>query len=177
MVSGSWAAPVRPVREGSAAQPRGFVAAHCPAAIFDTAAPAGDRQRQYQRHQCLQRACGDDYPGVFLGQSKLATIFTDWRAWVCSMVRLVVVPAVTLLVLWPMPEACHEIRMALFLAACAPVGSNVAVYAEKQSLDAVYASRSVCLSTLLSVVTMRLCWRRPNGSGKYKRHAAIGAVN
>lgn len=94
--------------------------------------------------------------GVFLGQSKLATIFTDWRAWVCSMVRLVVVPAVTLLVLWPMPEACHEIRMALFLAACAPVGSNVAVYAEKQSLDAVYASRSVCLSTLLSVVTMPL---------------------
>lgn len=94
--------------------------------------------------------------GIFLGQSKLGVIFTDWRAWICSAARLVVVPVVTLLVLWPLPEVCHEIRMALFLAACAPVGSNVAVYAEKLSLDSAYASRTVCLSTLLSVVTMPL---------------------
>ncbi len=94
--------------------------------------------------------------GVFLGQSKLGVIFTDLRAWVCSAVRLLLVPAVTLLVLWPLPESCHEIRMALFLVACAPVGSNVAIYAEKLSLDSAYASRTVCLSTLLSVATMPL---------------------
>lgn len=94
--------------------------------------------------------------GVFLGQSKLSVIFTDPKAWLCSLIRLVVVPVVTLLILWPLPEACHEIRMALFLAASAPVGSNVAVYAEKLGMDSAYASRTVCLSTLLSVVTMPL---------------------
>lgn len=92
--------------------------------------------------------------GVFLGQSRLVEIFTDKRVWLCSAVRLLVIPAVTLLAFLLIPEEYSAIRLAIFLAACAPAGSNVAVYAQKLKLDAGYAGRIVCLSTLLSVISM-----------------------
>ena len=37
-----------------------------------------------------------------------------------------------------------------------PIGSNVAVYAQKQGKDHTYAVKIVCLSTILSIVTMSL---------------------
>ncbi len=43
---------------------------------------------------------------------------------------------------------------ALLIAAIAPVGSNVAVYAKKLDKDYGYAVGIVCLSKLLSIITM-----------------------
>lgn len=94
--------------------------------------------------------------GALLGQGKLSTFFTDKHAWICVLVRLLLIPVVTLLVFLLVPERFAAIRLAVFLTACAPIGSNVSVYAQKAGLDAAYASRSVCLSTLLSVITMPL---------------------
>ena len=92
--------------------------------------------------------------GVLLGQCNLKDIFTDKFAYLNSLVRLVIIPLATLLAFWLIPAQWSAIRMALFLAACAPVGSNVAVYAQKLDMDPSYASCTVCLSTLFSVVTM-----------------------
>lgn len=94
--------------------------------------------------------------GVFLGQCRFRDIFLDRHAWQCSAVRLVFIPLATLLIFALIPAQWSGIRLALFLAACAPVGSNVAVYAQKLELDSSYASRAVCLSTLLSVFSMPL---------------------
>ena len=94
--------------------------------------------------------------GALLGRGKLLALITDPHGWLCSAVRLLLIPAVTLLLFWLVPAKYQAIRMAVFLTACAPVGSNVAVYAQRAGLDASYASRTVCLSTLLSVVTMPL---------------------
>ena len=46
--------------------------------------------------------------------------------------------------------------VALFLVASTPVGSNVAVYAQKQGLDYAYAGQIECVSTLLSILTLPL---------------------
>jgi len=46
--------------------------------------------------------------------------------------------------------------LAIFMAAAAPVGSNVAVYAQRCGHDYKYASSSVCVSTIFSIVTMPL---------------------
>ena len=48
------------------------------------------------------------------------------------------------------------VLMILLLSACAPVGSNVAVYAQKLGKDYTHAVKIVCLSTFLSVITMPL---------------------
>ena len=56
--------------------------------------------------------------------------------------------------LFLIPDGFGTVRLAVMLAAAAPVGSNVAIFAQiyhKQYTDAV---KDVCLSTVLSILTM-----------------------
>lgn len=92
--------------------------------------------------------------GVYLAQTKLLSLFTEPRLYVVCAVRLLLIPALTILVLWFVPEQYAAIRLTLIIVASAPVGSNVAVYAQKLDQDYAYAVRLVCLSTLLSIITM-----------------------
>lgn len=93
--------------------------------------------------------------GVYLAQSDLRALFTSLRLYWVSFVRLVLIPVLTLLLfrLIPVPV---EMRLAVLIAAAAPVGANVAVYAQLNSLDHVYASQTVTLSTLLSILILPL---------------------
>ena len=47
-------------------------------------------------------------------------------------------------------------KSAILIAAAAPVGSNLALYVQRQKGDAQAAAGIVCLSTILSIVTMPL---------------------
>ena len=73
-----------------------------------------------------------------------------------SLVRLIVIPVVTMLVLKLFPFSDPDICMAIFIAAAAPVGSNVAVYARRCDGDYRYASGAVCVSTIFAILTMPL---------------------
>lgn len=92
--------------------------------------------------------------GVYLAQADLTKTLTNGRFYLVSAVRLVVIPLVTLLALWPVSSRAPEMTMALFLAASAPVGSNLAVYAQKLDKDYRYAVGLVCVSTVLCLLTM-----------------------
>ena len=45
-------------------------------------------------------------------------------------------------------------QILLVIVNAAPIGSNIAVYAQHLGLDSSYAVQMVCLSTLLSLVTL-----------------------
>lgn len=92
--------------------------------------------------------------GISIGNSKLREIFTIPRAYGVSLVRLVVIPVVTMLCLWPIPDGYRTMKMAIVIAASAPIGSNVVIYAQKNGLNDDYGTKIVCLSTLLSLFTM-----------------------
>ncbi len=92
--------------------------------------------------------------GAYLAEGKLSEIFRDWHLYAVSAVRLAVIPVLTLLVLSLFPAG--NMRLAVLIAASAPIGANVAVYAGRVGADYPYAARTVCLSTILSVVTMPL---------------------
>ena len=92
--------------------------------------------------------------GVYLAQTDIRKLFTTGRVYAVSAIRLLLIPLVSLLLLRLSPKLPPEISTALLIAASAPVGSNVAVYAQKLEMDYTYAVQTVCLSTLLSVVTM-----------------------
>ena len=47
-----------------------------------------------------------------------------------------------------------QIGTVLIIVNAAPIGSNIAVYAQRLGLDSSYAVQMVCLSTLLSLVTL-----------------------
>jgi len=93
--------------------------------------------------------------GVYLAQSDLKTTFTQFRLYGLCVVRLVLIPVVTLLLLWLIP-ADSTMKLVILTAAAAPVGSNVAVYAQLHDVDYPYACQTVALSTVLSVITMPL---------------------
>lgn len=92
--------------------------------------------------------------GVYLAQTKFSELFTQPRLYGVSAVRLVLIPMLTALLLSLLPGGHDTLRTTLLIVASAPVGSNVAVYAQKLGKDYAYAVRLVCLSTILSIITM-----------------------
>ncbi|MBR2671352.1 MAG: AEC family transporter [Oscillospiraceae bacterium] len=93
--------------------------------------------------------------GVYMAQADMKSMFTDRNGYIASAVRLIVIPAISLILIklslaLPYPE----ISKTLLIVASAPMGSNVAVYAQKLDMDYTYAVKIVCLSTILSLVTM-----------------------
>lgn len=94
--------------------------------------------------------------GCYLAQVPLKTIFLDIRSYQCAAVRLVVIPLFSILLLCLVPGQYADIRMAVLLAASAPVGSNVAIFAQIYHADYGAAVKDVCLSTICSIVTMPL---------------------
>ncbi len=93
--------------------------------------------------------------GVYLGQTDLSQIFVNKYIWAVSAVRLVLIPLVTMGILTLIPVE-PAIRLAVFLTAAAPVGSNVAMYAQRAGLNHESATAGVCLSTILAVISMPL---------------------
>lgn len=94
--------------------------------------------------------------GVYLAQADFKQMFTRGRLYAISAVRLLIIPAVCLLLLWPIPTAWQPVKTALLIAAACPVGSNIAVYAHLHGKDSAYAAQSVVVSTLFSVITLPL---------------------
>ena len=71
-----------------------------------------------------------------------------------SAVRLVVIPLLTIVCLMLLPAGWWQIGTVLIIVNAAPIGSNIAVYAQRLGLDSSYAVQMVCLSTLLSLITL-----------------------
>lgn len=94
--------------------------------------------------------------GVLLGDVSLKQLLCTKPAWLVSGMRLLVIPAATVAALMAFGGIPEEIRMAVLIAAAAPVGSNLAVYVQKQGQNSKDAVSMVCLSTLLSAITMPL---------------------
>lgn len=92
--------------------------------------------------------------GVYLAQTDILTLFTDPHLYLVSAARLLLIPILTMIVLQFLPGRYETIATTLLIVAGAPVGSNVAVYAQKLGKDYAYAVRIVCLSTILSILTM-----------------------
>lgn len=93
--------------------------------------------------------------GIYLAQTPIRSMLTTPRLYAVCAVRLLLIPLATLALLLAIP-APNDLRLALLLTAAAPIGANVAVYAQLHNLDYAYACKAVTLSTLLSCVTLPL---------------------
>ncbi len=92
--------------------------------------------------------------GTYLANMDLKEMFTTKSAYLCVLVRLVVIPAATLLVCSLIPGVKMEIMQVILIACCTPVGSNIAIFAKQYGADHVLSTVTVCLSTLFSIVTV-----------------------
>ncbi|MBO5496432.1 MAG: AEC family transporter [Oscillospiraceae bacterium] len=89
--------------------------------------------------------------GAYFARVDVGAMFRSGRLYLLSAVRLLLIPLLTV-VAFRLTGLPQTMRMAVLISASAPVGVNVAVYAQLHDLDYAYASETVVLSTLLSVV-------------------------
>ena len=94
--------------------------------------------------------------GIYFAQVKPLKMFTNPKLYLLSLVRLLIIPLVSMAVLFFLPQEFAELKMALLIVAACPTGSNVAVYAQLYDSDYSYAVETVIISTLLSVVSIPL---------------------
>lgn len=94
--------------------------------------------------------------GVYLAQTDVKSIFTDKTLYGSSVMRLVVIPLASVVLLCLLPETFNEMKMILLISASAPIGANVAIFAQKVGLDYTKAVKTVCLCTILSIISMPL---------------------
>jgi len=92
--------------------------------------------------------------GVYLAQTDLYSLAVSPRLYAVSLVRLILIPLVTLACLLPFRGVDAQIVLTIMLVASAPIGSNIAVYTQKLGMDYTYAVQTVCVSTVLSILSM-----------------------
>ena len=94
--------------------------------------------------------------GVYLAQSNLKEMIRKKDVYAVCLVRLIVVPVVVMAVFSILPVGNTTIKMAILLAVACPAGSNVAIFAQQFNRDYKKGIEYVCVSTLLSILTLPL---------------------
>ena len=91
--------------------------------------------------------------GTYLAKLSLPQLL-DPRAYLCVLMRLLLIPAAVMLVFSLLPVQNEKVLLATFLAAVTPVGANICVFAQQYDCDYTFSVVTVCLSTLLSIATI-----------------------
>ena len=90
---------------------------------------------------CLTTVAGLNTPlsmftvGVYLAQADIPRMIRRRQLYLVAFSRLLLIPAVSLLLLTLLPASLYSMKMALLLAISCPVGANVAVYAQLHGKD------------------------------------------
>lgn len=92
--------------------------------------------------------------GTYLAKMNFREMFMSKSAFVCTFLRLILIPAVTLLVVCLIPGVKTEIRQVILIAGSTPVGSNIAIFAKQYDKDYKLSVVTVCLSTIFCIVTV-----------------------
>ena len=92
--------------------------------------------------------------GIYLAQVNLRSMLRHRAVYEVALVRLLVIPLVSLLLLSLLPRVLNDMKFALLLATACPVGTNVAVYAHLHRKNYPYAVETVVISTLFSIITI-----------------------
>lgn len=92
--------------------------------------------------------------GIYAAQLPLRSIFTSGLAYASSAIRLIVIPVATFALLSLIPAEYNLIKVTVLIAAAAPIGSNVAIFAQLTGNDYAQSVKDICLSTICCVVTL-----------------------
>lgn len=94
--------------------------------------------------------------GFYMAQISVKELFISKNGYAVSAVRLLIIPLMTTLLAAVMPFGNFAFKLTMIILAAAPIGSNVAVYAQIYGGNYKAAAGEIVLSTLLSVITMPL---------------------
>ena len=88
-----------------------------------------------------------------MAQVNLRECFLDGALWRLSLLRLLVVPAITMVLLFFAPIG-DTAALVLLVGVAAPCAIACAMFSQVYGADYLFATRAIALTTLLSVVTL-----------------------
>ncbi len=93
------------------------------------------------------------YVGTILTKSSVKDVLSDWRTYVCSLVRLVLIPFLVLVIARPF---VHDpiIYGVLVIGHAMPAAGFCAIFAGEYGNDVVLASKFIFTTTLLCIITI-----------------------
>ena len=94
--------------------------------------------------------------GIYAAQLSKTDMKCDKSIILCTAMRMIIITLLTALFLSICPNLQLDIKIAILIVAAAPVGSNVAIFAQLEGLDYKRAVKTVCLSTVISIITVPL---------------------
>lgn len=92
--------------------------------------------------------------GGHLAKGGILEILKNRKAYKVSFFRLFLAPLITAAILSLFPSRWDEVKNVLLIAESAPIGALSPVFAQKYEEDSTYAAQTVCLSTLLCIITI-----------------------
>lgn len=92
--------------------------------------------------------------GVYLAETSLKELFLDIKLYKVVVLRLVIIPLILLITFKFLPSSWKEISSIVFVVSATPVGSNVAIMAQKFNCDTKKSVQYIVLSTLISIITL-----------------------
>lgn len=93
--------------------------------------------------------------GALLADTDLKKIFIGWEVYYGSLLRLIIIPLITIAILKPIGIDRDLLRICVVLTAM-PAAANTVIFAERYGANSLLASRCVALSTILSIITIPL---------------------
>ncbi|MGI6622276.1 MAG: AEC family transporter [Clostridiaceae bacterium] len=90
--------------------------------------------------------------GGIMSSTKLLAVFSDWRVYLSSLIRLIVMPLLYFAITYLLGVPSLPIAVMVTLLAM-PAAANTTIFAEMFDKDAVFASKCVTVSTILSIIT------------------------
>jgi predicted permease len=91
--------------------------------------------------------------GVNLAALSLRSIFSDKFVWLGTLARNIIIPALFIVLLGLLPID-PVARMAILISVSTPVGAFLVIFSVRHDQDTQFATRLLCLSTLLCVITL-----------------------
>lgn len=92
--------------------------------------------------------------GISLAEIKDFSFLKQLKFLKMSFASLIVIPMIILLILMILPSEFNLLKISILIASACPVGLNIPIFAEKYNADVLYATKTIIVSTLLSVFSL-----------------------
>ncbi len=93
--------------------------------------------------------------GAWLQKAGIKRSITDFSVWKTSFVRMIVIPAILLGIIWFLPINA-DIKTIIMLGSCAPTAIIAATFSQLNDSDYVFCTKVITVTTILSALTMPL---------------------
>lgn len=91
--------------------------------------------------------------GTYLSKVEIKSIFSDGKILIVALFKLIILPLV-MLALFKSFGLTGTLLSALIISASAPTANNTVMFAVKYGRDSVFASKTVAIVSLISIITM-----------------------